>query len=294
MTNEPTTRRCELSVVIPCHDVAETLGAQLDALLAQDWDAPFEIIVVDNRSTDGTASLAREHQRRDRRIRVVAAPDRAGLCHARAVGIAAATAERIAICDGDDIVGEHWVAAMGDALADHPVVTGPLEVDRLNPHWLTETRGRPAIDEVAEWFGSFPLVSGGNLGLRRAVWETVGGFDETYIGAEDAEWSLRLTLADVPVHFASEAVLHYRYRPDPAVLWHQGNRYGFARPRLRARVAAAGLSVPSRVAGWRSWAWLTTRLPRLATPRGRAQWLWVAGVRIGHVRGSFAARTLFL
>ncbi|HZJ26314.1 MAG TPA: glycosyltransferase [Acidimicrobiia bacterium] len=294
MTDGPVTGRCDLSVVIPCHDVVATLGAQLDALLAQSWDAPWEIVVVDNRSTDGTAELAREYQRTDRRVRIVEAPERAGLCHARAVGIAAATADAIAICDGDDIVGSGWVAIMGEALRDHAVVTGPLEVDRLNARWLTETRGRPASDAPGTWFGSFPLVSGGNLGLRRDLWQTVGPFDETFIGAEDAEWSLRLATAGIPVHFEPNAVLHYRYRSEASVLWRQGNRYGFARPHLRARVAAAGLPVPSRWAGWRSWIWLLTQLPGLRARRGRARWAWVAGVRIGHVRGSLDARTLFL
>ena len=81
--------------MIPAHDVGATLGAQLDALLAQEWAGTWEIVVVDNRSTDDTAGVARAATRpRDPRVRVVDAPDRAGLCHARAVGIAAARGGR--------------------------------------------------------------------------------------------------------------------------------------------------------------------------------------------------------
>jgi GT2 family glycosyltransferase len=285
---------CELTVVIPAHDVGATLAAQLDALLAQRWEGRAEVVVVDNRSSDATPRIAREYAARDPRVRVVEARERTGLCHARAAGIDAATSDAIAICDGDDVVGDGWLAAMGDALRAHPVVTGPLEVDRLNPAWLAETRGRPDHHTAATWFGSFPLVSGGNLGLHRTVWREVGPFDEAFTGAEDAEWSLRLAIHGIPVHFAPGALLHYRYRTEARVLWAQGNRYGFARPALRKKVAAAHLPVPGRLAGWRSWLWLVPHLLGLGSRQGRARWSWVAGVRTGHLRGSVHARSLFL
>ena len=47
------------SVVVPAHDEAADLGAALDALLAQDLDAAYEVLVVDNASTDATAEVAR-------------------------------------------------------------------------------------------------------------------------------------------------------------------------------------------------------------------------------------------
>jgi glycosyltransferase involved in cell wall biosynthesis len=284
----------DLSVVIPARDVASTLAAQLDALRAQDWDGEWEIVVVDNKSVDRTASIVREHAEHDPRVRLVAAAERDGLCYARATGVEAAAADRIAICDGDDVVAAGWLRAMAEGLHEHRVVTGPLEVDRLNPAWLADTRGRPSPTRCASWFGLFPLVSGGNLGLWREVWQAVGPFDERFLGAEDAEWSLRLFLADVHVHFAAGAVVHYRYRDSARVLWRQGNTYGFTRPQLRRRVVDAGLPPPSRVAGWRSWAWLVAHLPGLARATGRARWSWVAGVRVGHLRGSARARTVFL
>jgi hypothetical protein len=70
--------------------------------------------------------------------------------------------------------------------------------------------------------------------------------------------------------------------------------YGFHRPALRRRVARAGLRPPGRFAGWRSWLWLLVHVPELRTERGRARWLWVAGNRVGQLRGSIHHRTLFL
>jgi glycosyltransferase involved in cell wall biosynthesis len=284
----------DLSVVIPARDVAATLPEQLDALLDQRWDGEWEVVVVDNRSADGTGDVARSYAHRCPRVRVVDAPGRDGLCYARAVGVEAATGSAVAICDGDDVVAPGWVAAMGEALRAHPVVTGALEIDRLNPPWLAASRGRPSRTTGPTWYGCFPLVSGGNVGFRREVWREVGGFDEHFLGAEDAEFSLRLQRHGIPVRFVPEAVVHYRYRASARVLWHQGLQYGRGRPLLRRRMRDLGLSVPPPFAGWRSWAWLVVHLPGVATGAGRARWLWVAGNRVGHVLGSVHARTLFL
>src|SRR5262245_52337279 len=125
-----------LSVIIPARNVADTLRVQLDALAAQAWEPGFEVVVVDNGSTDETPKIVAEYAARDARFRLVDAPHGSGVSFVRNRGIEAANAPAIAICDGDDIVGPAWVAAMGDALVTHEVVTGPIEVDTLNPAWL--------------------------------------------------------------------------------------------------------------------------------------------------------------
>lgn len=287
-------RPLDLSVIIPAHNVADTLAEQLDALLAQEWDGTWEIVVVDNRSTDGTAALVEEYATRHPRIRMVAASERAGLCYSRATGIEHAASDHITICDGDDIVGPRWVAAMGNALREHRVVTGPVETDRLNPQWILEARGPLNMSGCRTWYDLFPVVAGGNLGIHREVFDEVGLFDERFTGSEDHEFSLRLRQHGESIFFEPDALLHYRYRASARALWEQGNTYGKTRPLLRRSVVDAGFVPPPRFAGWRSWAWLVTHLPGLRTQTGRARWLWVAGNRVGQLRGSIRARSLFL
>jgi glycosyltransferase involved in cell wall biosynthesis len=284
----------DLSVVVPARDAAATLGEQLDALLAQEWDGDWEVVVVDNRSTDGTVALVEDYAARSRRVRLVHAPERDGPSYARNVGFEAAAAERIAACDADDVVAPGWVRAMGEALRAHDCVTGPLEVDRLNPAWLATTRGRPSPTEGPTWFGVFPIVAAGNLGIRRAVWRDAGRFDESFAAEEDHEFALRLRIRGVPIHFAPDALVHYRYRGSVRALWHQGTQYGASRPRMWRLVRRAGLQPPPRFAGWRSWAWLVAHLPDLRTATGRAAWVWVAGNRLGQLVGCVRARTVFL
>ena len=81
----------ELSVIIPARNEESLLPQQLDALAAQRADVAWELIVVDNGSTDGTAAVAANYAERIPGLKVVheAAP---GLCHARDAGVRAAAA----------------------------------------------------------------------------------------------------------------------------------------------------------------------------------------------------------
>lgn len=284
----------QVSVIIPVRDGAATIRETLESVLAQECAFDWEVVVVDNGSTDGTRSivdaLAAEHPR----LRVVPALEGSGPSHARRVGIGATSAPWLVFCDGDDVVVPGWLAALSAALVDGEVATGPLDTTVLNPPWLAASRGVYPKDRPLTWHGCFPVASFGNVAIRRSTCERIGPFDETYTTSEDHEYSLRLAAAGVPITFVPEAVVQYRMRGTPRDLWRQGLAYGASRPRLRREVVRAGLRPPGRFAGWRSWARLVTSLPRLRSGAGRAQWCWIAGVRVGHLRGSVRARTVFL
>jgi len=284
----------DLSVVIPVRNGASTLRAQLDAVLGQQWSGSWEVLVVDNGSTDGTLEIAHEVARADPRLRVEGAPGVEGAGAVRNAGVALARGAAFALCDADDIVGPRWVAAMGDALRDHDAVSGPLEVTTLNPPWLVRTRGTPSLTEAATFHGCFPIMPAGNFGMRSDVWSRLGGFDPIVLANEDADLSLRAFLAHVDVHFAPDALVHYRYRDEASVLFRQGLRYGTYRVLVARRARRAGVAGVPRFAGRRSWLTLVRWLPRLGGREARASWLWVAGVRLGVLRGCFRYRTLYL
>ena len=285
----------ELTVVIPARNEERTLPAQLEALLAQEWSGTWEVVVADNGSTDGTAEVVRRFGAVDPRVRLVDAGARPGLSACRNAGAAAGRGRSFALCDADDLVGHGWVAAIGGALRHREFVTGPLELDRLNPEWLAATRGRGDERGLPTFYGVFPYAHGNNLGLQRAAWERLGRFDEDFPnGAEDIEFGLRAWHAGVAVHFVEGAVVHYRYRGRPRELWRQGTTYGRSRPLVRRRLKELGAPVPSPVAGWRSWLWLVVNLPGLRFREGRAAWVWVAANRVGHVQGSLRHRCLLV
>jgi len=109
---------CRFSVVIACHNAQDTLPETLASLRAQtlgDWEA----ILVDDGSTDGTASVLKLAARVDPRIRVITQKN-AGPSRARNVGIAAAKADWIAFLDADDIWVPEKLAHISTVIATAP------------------------------------------------------------------------------------------------------------------------------------------------------------------------------
>src|SRR5262249_45059951 len=122
----------EVSVIIPTHNRAPSLDALLTDLTTQRFDGGFEILVVDNRSTDETQNVLLRHAQRDGRVRYLFESEPGASC-ARNRGIAAATAPILAFID-DDVRPRHdWIASIVSAFAEHP------EVDcvggRVEPRW---------------------------------------------------------------------------------------------------------------------------------------------------------------
>ena len=117
----------EVSVIIPAFNAEDTLALQLGALTDQAGDFTCEILVCDNGSTDGTADLVRDWERRFPIIRLIDASARRGPAAARNIGAAAARAPRLAFCDADDLIGSGWLALMRSKLDEHEFVAELLE-----------------------------------------------------------------------------------------------------------------------------------------------------------------------
>jgi glycosyltransferase involved in cell wall biosynthesis len=219
----------QLTVVIPVRDARAVIGQQLDALGAQVGLEDFEVLVVDNGSTDGTQDLVRAYAGRDPRVRLLEARDRAGASCARNAGLRAARSAAVAFCDADDVVSRGWAAAMARALERHAFVGGPLEWDLLNPAWAARARGRV---QESGWFvlepgPPWPYPFAANTGVRRSVALEVGGYDEDLPwGGEDNDFAYRLRAVGVEPVWVPDAVVHYRARTDLLGLYRQGRGYG--------------------------------------------------------------------
>ncbi|HEV2309380.1 MAG TPA: glycosyltransferase [Acidimicrobiia bacterium] len=280
-------------MIVPCRNVGDTLGDQLDALTRQSWSGGWEIVVVDNGSTDDTRAIADDFARRCPILRVESATSGIGVSYVRNAGARASTAAAVAFCDGDDVVGDGWVAAIGTAVQRHALVTGPLDVWSLNEPALARSRGTRSVDELPR-FGGTPFARGNNCGLQRSVFDRLEGFDERYRGLEDIELSLRAAALGCEVVFVPDALVSYRYRDRPGALWRQGIFYGSSVPALAVRARRLGLPAPARFSGLRSWAWLLVHLGGLARRDGRLAWVWVLANRVGVLVGSVRSRTLYV
>ncbi len=124
-----------VSVVIALRNKGPWIGAQLEALAAQRYAGPWEVVVVDNGSTDDGPQVARAMAEPLPELRVVDASDRRGTSHARNVGAHAARGDLLLYCDGDDVVAPGWIEAMVEAAAQGrprggPAALGPCSTTR--------------------------------------------------------------------------------------------------------------------------------------------------------------------
>lgn len=243
----------ELSVVIPAYNAAGTLGTQLDALAAQRPSWPWEVLVCDNGSTDGTRELVLATAARMPELRLVDASERRGPSAARNIGARHARGPLLAFCDADDQVGEGWVAAVHDALGTHEFVAGPFEVDLLNDRsrfsvsWAAQTTGLT----VKPFLPQLVTAGSGNLGISKAVFEEVGGFFEGAHTAEDDDFCLRVQLAGHRLVYVPDLVLHVRQRSGLAHVYRQAFAYGRGARWLAHRYARVveAVGAPPQVPG---------------------------------------------
>jgi GT2 family glycosyltransferase len=203
----------------------------LDALAAQhDPGVDWEILVLDNGSTDGTVAWMGERWGRDRRVRLIESPVNHGFCggNNRLVAATGMDTDAVALLNNDTRPEPGWlgslVAALGSAPPDVAAVSGKI-VDWAGER-LDFGRGLMTFDghafqldyrrplkraRVPAAGNELPFACGGNMLVRRASFLGAGGFDEDYFAyLEDVDLGWRLWSGGERVVFAPEAAVHHR------------------------------------------------------------------------------------
>jgi glycosyltransferase involved in cell wall biosynthesis len=278
-----------LSVVIPCRNGASTLPELLDALAEQTWGGSWEVVVADNGSTDGSVGIVESYAARLPRLRIVEATGKGGPAHAMNVGAAVADGRFLAFCDSDDVVGERWLSALGDALAIEPFVAAAQDVRRLNPQWLWKTRDELGQHlPVTRFPPHLPYAGAGTIGILKELHELVGGFDEE-IGAQfEIDYAFRLAARGITPVLIPEAVLHYRWRTSVGANFRQGRWYAEGRAVIEGRYRSEPLGaleiVRWPVAGWRE---ILRWIPQIRNRGGRTRLAWLLGWQVGRYHAGF-------
>ncbi|MER7702566.1 glycosyltransferase [Kitasatospora sp. NPDC097605] len=284
-----------VSVVIPARNAERTIATQLEALCGQTYPDPWEVIVVENGSSDGTRPLLRSWQRRMPRLRVAVA-DAPGVNRARNLGCRRAGGEFVLLCDADDVAAPGWVAGLVDVLRTSPAAGGALERRLLNGPVALAARPPKKAPALLDSFGFLPYPAGANCGFHKELWSSLGGFDESYHGGgDDTEFFWRAQLAGYRLEFAPHAVVHYRHRGDTRAIVRQAYGYGRSHPKLYREFAGAGM--PSSRLGEAAAAWwqLLRQAPDLlAAEDRRAALLAQLALRAGRMTGSARHRRCYL
>jgi glycosyltransferase involved in cell wall biosynthesis len=284
----------KLTVVLAVRNGLPELHAQLDALIGQSYPGTWEIVAVDDGSTDRSRAVLEESLAGLPGGRVIDGPE-LGLGAARLAGAQAARGDALVFVDHDDVVAPNYLREMGAALRDHPIVAARVDVDLLNPTWLRASRPPQQTEGLPVDY--WPFGSGGTLGVRHDIYDALGGHDPLCSGPEDRDLCFRAAQAGFVLAFAPDAVLRYRYRSAVGAILRQARRGGRGDAWLYRRHRSHGYPPRSAkvdvVKWWRGIAMLVAGIAhRDRTARAGA--VHRLGRLLGHIEGCFIERVRYL
>jgi len=187
-----------VSVIIPTYNRAHLIGRAIESVLSQTYDC-FEIVIVDDASTDGTERVIKHYT--DKRIRYIRSDKNMGLGAARNIGIESARGKYIAFLDDDDLFEPRKLDVQVPILDNNPEF-GFVYSDGLifNIEEPSKIELNPAVgrdsprEEFSRLFFMDPNIYVSSFLVRRACFEDVGFFNERLAHHHDGDMFLRIAL----------------------------------------------------------------------------------------------------
>ena len=167
-----------ISFVVIAHNEASNIGHTLGAITSLAGLGRYEVIVVNDGSTDRTADIVTDIAERNPSVRLINLHRNHGRGYARSTGIAAARGDLIATVDADIVLPADWLIRAQAALADHDAVGGTAVPDGDAAYLYRRFRLTPRV------VGHTTAVTGSNALYRRRVFDLVG-FDPALREGED-------------------------------------------------------------------------------------------------------------
>lgn len=221
-----------ISVVVCTYNGASTIRDCLDGLLELEY-LNYEVIIVNDGSTDQTAAIVQEYP-----FRLISTENR-GLSNARNTGMEAATGEIVAYTDDDARPDPHWLTYLAATFMSttHAGVGGPNIApagDGRIAECVANAPGRPMqvllSDQEAEH------IPGCNSAFRKTCLQAIGGFDPQYRAAgDDVDVCWRLREQGWTLGFSPAAVVWHHPRNSVRAYWKQQVGYGKAESLLEAK-----------------------------------------------------------
>lgn len=195
--SERVSMNCELSIIVPAYNEGRLISHGLNSISKYLHPIAYEIIVVDNGSTDDTAIVAAAHSG----VQVVSIP-RSTISRARNTGARLAKGVLLAFLDADVMVTSRWAAALEKklrAVSEGGDYYGGFPFDIPKGASLIERAWFPA-----SYVGRLSYVGSANLIVSARLFQQISGFDETLRTAEDVDLGRRVTAVGKTIDFDPE------------------------------------------------------------------------------------------
>jgi glycosyltransferase involved in cell wall biosynthesis len=207
-----------ITVVLPVHNARPFLDESISSIVNQTL-ADFEIVILDDASTDGSDRLLREWEKRDSRIRLFYSKEKLGLAGSSNFVVRKANTEVVARMDADDISHPDRLRRQWEIIKNFPdvAVVGTLcdGIDASGRRVRPRDRWR-----ILRRSAYFPFPHGSTM-FRKEAFDAIGGYKESFTSGEDQDFFYRMTKVGRVVTLP-DVLYHYRYHTENATLLNGG------------------------------------------------------------------------
>ena len=227
-----TTKTPAISVIVPVFNLEDYVSQALDSILAQKNFHNFEVLVIDDHSTDNTCVIIKEYAERDSRIKILTNQRKKGVAGARNTGFDHARGEWIAFLDGDDTWEPDNLASFMEAVCQYSDVnilsSNLYQIDSLGkkelfsevrPVWNRYFKDANKMGKLLRidnpidvFFEDEVLMRTGSCLIRHDLIKQVGYCDEELKAAVDMSWFFKLAANVDYMIYVPKPLMSYQHR----------------------------------------------------------------------------------
>lgn len=226
----------EISFLMPAYNNGTTIGKSIQSILNQETLRTFEIIVVDDGSTDGTYHVAQEFLKSHQNITVIKKGN-GGEASALNEGLKYCKGKFIAIIEADVEIEDRWVEKVIKKFADAGVVgVGGRLVTPQNSSWIAKIAGYEVESKFETKEQYTRHITSANALYRAGIFNEIGNFNENFVNAVlDSDFNRRTIEKGYKLIYVKDAVAFHHFKP--TLQGYLKRQYAYARYRVHERVA---------------------------------------------------------